>query len=185
MGKIAAARTLLSSPVFGIFFSLVFSAFPSSPSLAQTSTAEKEIGPADGTTISVSCGSVGIEFQVCESGIKAWAAATGHRVHLVSTPNDSNERLALYQQLLAAKSGDIDVFQIDVVWPGILSNHLIDLRDVVDQKVLDQHFKAIVTNDVVNGRLVAIPWFTDAGLLYYRKDLLEKYGRRCRKRGRK
>src|SRR3954452_8279785 len=131
MGKIAAARTLLSSPVFGIFFSLVFSAFPSTPSLAQTPTAEKAVGPASGTTISVSCGSVGIEFQVCESGVEAWAKSTGHHVQLISTPNDSNERLALYQQLLAAKSGDIDLFQIDVFWPGILSNHLIDLRGVV------------------------------------------------------
>src|SRR5689334_10664252 len=79
------------------------------------------------TTISLSCGSAGIEFQVCKSGGDAWAKATGNQINFVSTPNDSNERLALYQQLLAAKSGDIDVFQIDVVWPGILANHLIDL----------------------------------------------------------
>jgi trehalose/maltose transport system substrate-binding protein len=167
MGKIAAPPTLSISPILALVFGLLFAAAPSE-AVAQTET---------GTTISVSCGSVGIEFQVCESGVRAWEAATGHRVQLVSTPNDSNERLALYQQLLAAKSGDIDVFQIDVVWPGILSNHLIDLRDVVDRKTLDQHFKAIVTNDVVDDRLVAIPWFTDAGLFYYRKDLLEKYGR--------
>ena len=127
--------------------------------------------------ISISCGSVGIEFQVCRTGVEAWAKATGHRVQLVSTPNDSNERLALYQQLLAAKSGDIDVFQIDVVWPGILANHLIDLREHIDPKMLDQHFEAIVRNDIVDDRLVAMPWFTDAGLFYYRKDLLEKYGR--------
>ena len=164
MGKIAAPLTLSPSPIIGLVFGLLFTGIPLGAAVAQTA-------------IAVSCGSVGIEFQVCESGVRAWEAATGHRVNLVSTPNDSNERLALYQQLLAAKSGDIDVFQIDVVWPGILSNHLIDLRDVVDQKTLDQHFKAIVTNDVVDGRLVAIPWFTDAGLFYYRKDLLEKYGR--------
>ena len=178
MGKIAAPLKLSLSPISGIVFGLLFTAISLGHAVAQTPTAEKEIGPASGTTIAVSCGSVGIEFQVCSSGVEAWANATGHRVQLISTPNDSNERLALYQQLLAAKSGDIDVFQIDVVWPGILSNHLIDLRGVVDQKTLDQHFKAIVTNDVVDDRLVAIPWFTDAGLFYYRKDLLEKYGRK-------
>ncbi len=144
--------------------------------VAQTPNVGKQTGPASGTAIAISC--CRIEFQVCESGVRAWEAATGHRVNLVSTPNDSNERLALYQQLLAAKSGDIDVLQIDVVWPGILSNHLIDLRDVVDQQTLDQHFKAIVTNDVVDDRLVAMPWFTDAGLFDHRKDLLEKYGRK-------
>src|SRR3712207_1837872 len=105
--------------------------------LAGTGTAAAQ------TTVSISCGSVGIEFQVCKTGADGWAKATGNQVQLVSTPNDSNERLALYQQLLAAKSGDIDVFQIDVVWPGILANHLIDLREVIDQQTLDQHFDAL------------------------------------------
>ena len=96
---------------------------------------------------------------------------------MISTPNSATERLALYQQMLAAGSADIDVYQIDVIWPGILASHFIDLAEHVDQETIDQHFPAIVENNTVDDALVAMPWFTDAGLLYYRKDLLEKYGK--------
>src|SRR5690606_18541593 len=100
---------------------------------------------------------------------------TGHKVKVISTPNDATERLALYQQMLGAQGTDIDVFQIDVIWPGILANHLIDLKPHA-KGVEHEHFPAIVENNTVGGKLVAMPWFTDAGLLYYRKDLLDKHG---------
>ena len=92
----------------------------------------------------------------------------------VSVPNSPTEQLALYQQMLAAKGSDIDVYQIDVVWPGILAPHLVDLKPHA-KGAEDGHFPAIIQNNTVDGKLVALPWFTDASLLYYRKDLLEKY----------
>ena len=126
-------------------------------------------------TISISCGAVGAELQLCQEGADAWAKNTGHEVKVISTPNSATERLALYQQLLAAGAPDIDVFQIDIIWPGILSSHFIDLKQHSNGAEGD-HFPAIIENNTINDQLVAMPWFTDAGLLYYRKDLLEKHG---------
>jgi trehalose/maltose transport system substrate-binding protein len=124
-------------------------------------------------TISISCSALGIEAQLCREGAETWAQRTGNQVRLVSTPNSGTERLALYQQLLAARSPDIDVFQVDVVWPGILADRLLDLSGRID---VSGHFEEVVHNNTVEGRLVAIPWFVNAGLLYYRRDLLEAHG---------
>lgn len=125
--------------------------------------------------ISISCSALGKEYEVCKEGVDAWAKKTGNTVKIVSTPNSATERLALYQQLLAAGAGDIDVFQVDVVWPGILGEHFKDLT--AQAKGLDQHIPAMSDVARVSGKVVAMPWFADAGLLYYRKDLLEKYNR--------
>jgi trehalose/maltose transport system substrate-binding protein len=132
---------------------------------------------AQAATISISCGAVGLELELCQQGANAWAEQTGNEVNVISTPNSATERLALYQQILAANSADIDVFQIDVIWPGTLGNHFIDLAEHIPEDQVSQHFPAIVENNTVDGALVAMPWFTDAGILYYRSDLLEKYGK--------
>ncbi|MEQ5837205.1 ABC transporter substrate-binding protein [Marinobacter sp. NFXS9] len=131
-------------------------------------------GSVQAATVTISCGAVGAERQLCEQGTQAWADKTGNQVKVVSTPNSSTERLSLYQQLLAAQSGDVDVFQIDVIWPGMLGDNFIDLSQY-SNGAEKEHFQSLVRNDTVDGRLVAMPWFTDAGVLYYRKDLLEKY----------
>jgi trehalose/maltose transport system substrate-binding protein len=129
---------------------------------------------AHAATLKVACGAVGLEFDLCKEESEAWAKKTGNEVQVVTTPSDSNERLALFQQILSSGSDKIDVFEIDVIWPGLLSNHLIDLKPY-SNGAEKQHFEGIVANNTVNGKLLAMPWFTDAGLLYYRKDLLEKY----------
>jgi len=133
--------------------------------------------PAGAAELAISCGALGVELALCRRAVADWEDRTGHRVTIVSTPNSSTERLALYQQVLAAKADDIDVLQIDVVWPGILANHLADLAPHVGDAA-DGHFPAIIANNTVEGRLLALPWWTDAGVLYYRRDLLERHGRR-------
>ncbi|KPC49281.1 ABC transporter substrate-binding protein [Amantichitinum ursilacus] len=129
---------------------------------------------AHAALVRIACGATGQELELCKQSADEWAKKTGNEVQVVSTPNDSNERLALYQQILGSGSDKVDVLQIDVVWSGLLASHLIDLKPY-SKGVEKDHFPSIIANNTVGGKLVGIPWFTDAGLLYYRKDLLEKY----------
>ncbi len=98
---------------------------------------------------------------------------------MLASPSSSGERLAQLQLLLAARSSDIDVFLIDTTWPGMLADFFVDLYS--DRRVhgaAPSFFPAFLKNNVSSGRLIALPWFIDAGVLYYRKDLLAKYGER-------
>lgn len=132
------------------------------------------MAPAAAVTLTMACDSIGHGGKVCEEGVKAWERKTGHTVKMLLLPPSSSERLVLYRQLLVAQSPLIDVFTIDIVWPGILAESLVDLSGPA-AATIKEHFPAIIKNNTVGGRLIAMPWFTDAGLLYYRKDLLEKY----------
>jgi trehalose/maltose transport system substrate-binding protein len=85
------------------------------------------------------------------------------------------ERLDLYRRYLGAKSSTPDVYYIDVVWPAVLADQMVDLNQYLQKESLDQ-LEGQLQNDTVNGRLTAMPFNTELGVLYYRADLLHKYG---------
>ncbi len=101
--------------------------------------------------------------------------ATGIIVEIVAGEQSATDRLQNYRQQFAAQSADLDVYQIDVIWPGIIAPFAVDLTETVSATISD-YLPALVENNTVEGKLVAIPWYTDAGLLYHRTDLLEQYG---------
>src|SRR5215831_552285 len=105
-----------------------------------------------------------------------WAKKTGNKLEYIGRPDDSSATLPLFQQQWAAKSPDVDVYMIDVIWQGIAAPHAVDLKKYYKDDEIKQFFPAIIQNNTVGGKLVSIPWFTDAGILYCRTDLLEKYG---------
>ncbi len=134
-------------------------------------------GAAAAQTVTVAAGAVGQELELVQAAAQRYMEANpGVTVNVLDTPDLADDRLGLYLQFFEAESSEIDVYQIDVIWPGDLAVHFVDLYDYGAGEVVDQHFDAIVENNTVDGRLIAIPWFTDAGLLYYRTDLLEQYG---------
>ncbi|NDJ87316.1 MAG: ABC transporter substrate-binding protein [Chloroflexi bacterium] len=133
-------------------------------------------GTDEEVTVTLIAGSVGQEGEIARQQLDRWAEVCPNvSVDLVARPDSATETLGQYQQFFEAESSEIDVYQIDVIWPGILAEHLVDLNEYLDEEVVEAHFPAIIQNNTVDGRLVGIPWFTDAGLLYYRTDLLEKY----------
>lgn len=134
-------------------------------------------GAALAQTVTVAAGAVGQELELTKAAAERYMEQNpGVTVEVLETGDLADDRLSFYLQLFEAQSSDVDVFQIDVIWPGDLAQHFVDLYEYGAADVADQHFPAIIQNNTVNGELIGIPWFTDAGLLYYRTDLLEKYG---------
>ena len=131
--------------------------------------------PALAAEITVACGDGGAA-DFCPALAQRWAEANGHQVNIVTTPASPTEKLSLYQQLLGSQSQDVDVLMVDIVWPGLLAEHLVDLHDYLPEGAAEGFIPSLMENNTVQGKLVALPWFTDAGLLYYRHDLLEQYG---------
>ena len=100
---------------------------------------------------------------------------TGIKVNVVPHPAASDASYSQLVRAFSSKSSSIDVGMIDVVWPGAFAPYLVDLKPKLGKQA-KIHSKGIIQNDTVGGRLVAMPWFGDFGMLYYRTDLLKKYG---------
>lgn len=128
-----------------------------------------------GQSVSVVLGSDGPATPWEEAVVALFTEATGIQVTRIAGAEQATDRLTNYQQLLGAGASDVDAMMIDVIWPGILAPHAVDLTEAMVANDAD-YIPAIVENNTVDGLLVGIPWFTDGGHLYYRTDLLEKYG---------
>lgn len=122
----------------------------------------------------IACDSLGKKKEQCVASVHAWEGKTGHKVKIVEAPTGSSVRLTWVQQQLASKS-DIDVYQVDAVWAGMLKRRLEPLNQYISHEDLKGFHPALIANNTVDGDLMALPWYVDLGLLIYRKDLLEKY----------
>lgn len=83
---------------------------------------------------------------------------------------------------LAAKDDSLDVLGLDIVWISEFAKAgwISPVEDLMDaamkEKVKTGFLKAPVDAVTVDGKMYAVPWNSTAGMLYYRKDILEKEG---------
>jgi len=108
--------------------------------------------------------------------LRRFTEKTGIRVQVMPAPEVAVDQLETWRNLLESGAKVPDVYGIDVIWPGILADNLIDLRAYVPEQEIAAHFPELIKNDTVNGRLVALPNNLGEGILFYRVDVLHKYG---------
>ena len=92
-------------------------------------------------------------------------------------PNSSTQFHDLLTQKL--KNGDtrLDVFLMDVIWPAEFASAgwTLPLDRFFSRLEQSRFLDAPMAANRYRGHTFGVPLFIDAGLLYYRKDLLEKY----------
>jgi trehalose/maltose transport system substrate-binding protein len=135
-------------------------------------------GTDQAVTITFITGIVGGEFEVSEALAARFTAdvCPNISVTVVARPTSTTDTLAQYQQFFEAQSPDLDVFMVDGPFIGLIAEHVIDLSEYLDEEQLSRFYPALVDAYRVGGRLVGLPWFAGSGMLYFRTDLLEKYG---------
>ena len=100
---------------------------------------------------------------------------TGIQVRFLPSPETPQQRLIVLRRLLETGASSLDVYSIDVIWPAILNEYSIDLSQFFTNE-MSEVFPLLAGNDTVAGKLVAMPYRADLGLLFYRTDLLQAYG---------
>src|SRR5262245_45806194 len=88
---------------------------------------------------------------------------------------DPPAQLDLLHRVLQEGGPSPDVLGIDVIWPAILADYLIDLGPYFAAELSSQD-PQLVSSYTLGSKVVAVPHHTQVGVLAFRTDLLRQYG---------
>jgi multiple sugar transport system substrate-binding protein len=93
-------------------------------------------------------------------------------------PASSAEYFEQLQAELQSGEATIDVIGGDVIWPAQFAapGYILDLSDRFTEEMRGDYLEAPLEAVTYQGKTWGVPWFTDAGMFYYRSDLLEQSG---------
>jgi multiple sugar transport system substrate-binding protein len=110
--------------------------------------------------------------------ISGWDKANpSQKVTLLLLPEASNDQLAQLVANLQAKSDEYDVIDTDVIWTAEFASNGWIIPLPQSQFPLGEFLKPAVDTAMYQGRLYAVPDYSNADVLYYRKDILAKAGK--------
>ncbi len=93
-------------------------------------------------------------------------------------PHSSTAFHDLLTQKLKNRSKDVDVFLMDVIWPSefAAAGWAMPLDDLFPPSEQAGFLRGTIMANTYRGKIYGVPLFIDSGMLFYRKDLLQRYG---------
>jgi multiple sugar transport system substrate-binding protein len=162
----------IAAVVVGFFLAASAAGCTSGASQGGSAPSTNEIGPI---TLAIGKDNSGWVQGVITGWNKRYP---NQKVTLLLLPEASNDQLAQLVANLQAKSDEYDVIDMDVIWTAEFASNgwIIPLPE--SQFPLKDFLKPAVDTAMYQGRLYAVPDYSNADLLYYRKDVLAKAGQR-------
>jgi multiple sugar transport system substrate-binding protein len=101
---------------------------------------------------------------------------SGSPIRLIEGPPATNTREDMYTTSFLSGKAGYDIVYCDVVWipKFVVADWLLDLTNLMSGEDRADYLPVELRAGSYQGRLYRKPAFTDAGLLYYRKDLVKE-----------
>ena len=89
-----------------------------------------------------------------------------------------NESRSIYVTNFTARNSKPDIIAVDVIWPGDFAARgwIAPIEEYFGEEALAEYIPGFLAAAQVDGHTYAIPLYIDGIHLFYRADLLEKYG---------
>ncbi|MCA9773109.1 MAG: ABC transporter substrate-binding protein [Myxococcales bacterium] len=106
------------------------------------------------------------------------ATHPGVRVREETLPAATDDQHQFYALALEGRSADFDVLAMDVIWVPEFARAgwILPVDDLLPADARAAFFPGPIEAVIFEGHAYAVPWYIDAGVLYYRKDLLDAAG---------
>lgn len=147
-------------------------------SLAACGQAADQGDGDDGKTVTITYARGKDQTNASTKLIEAFEEKHPHiKVEFKEMPADTGVSHDQYVTMFSGGSDEIDVFDLDVIWPAEFAQagYLQPLDRYIEKDgiKMDEYVQGAVDAGNYNGRQWAMPKFLDAGLLYYRTDLVD------------
>ncbi len=100
------------------------------------------------------------------------------KLEMIKMPSAADQNHDKQMMFLSSKSPQLDIVNVDVIWPPEFggAGWLVALDERFAPEEQAKFPPAQIKSDTWEGHIYAVPWMLDSHVLWYRKDLLKKYG---------